>query len=275
MEAVVVAHFHPSGRLATDLYELVRELSRRGQRVVFVSTGLADEGAQRLAPHAQVIRRENFGYDFWSYRTGIEALGDLSGCSRLLICNSSFVTLDAAKLCSSFFEPVTTLGLRGLSASAEGCYHLQSYWISFEGSSLVGSDVFRDWWARMTPLSKRQEVIDRYERGLTEHFRKAGFPARSALVPTSSERFMAICRAVDTGAWGLDASSRQETVELPLSQADILNPTHYLWDLLVARYSVIKLELLRHNPMRVNLHKHYVRMSTDQAYRERIQDALA
>ena len=274
-QAVVVAHFHANGRLANDLFELVREFARRDQQVVFVSTGLADDGAARLAPYARVIRRENIGYDFWSYRTGIEALGDLAGFSRLLICNSSFVTLDAGKLCSAYFEPVTSPVLRGLTASSEGRYHLQSYWVSFEGSALLAGDPFRDWWGRMTPVSKRQDVIDQYERGLTEYFQRAGFAARAAFVPTSSEKFLAICRVVDTGKWGLDPASADDAVEISLSLAASLNPTHYFWDVLGARYGVIKHELLKRNPMQLNLHKHYVRMRTDPAYRDRIQDALS
>ena len=274
-EAVVIAHFHAAGRLANDLFELVQEFARRVQQVVFVSTGLADDGAARLAPYARVIRRENIGYDFWSYRTGIKALGDLAGFSRLLICNSSFVTLDAGKLCSAYFESGKSPAVRGLTASSEGGYHLQSYWISFEGSALLAGEVFHDWWERMTPVSTRQDVIDRYERGLTEHFQRAGFAALGAFVPTSSDRFLAICRMVDSGRWGLDPASVDEAVEISLDLADGLNPTHYFWDVLGARYGVIKHELLKRNPMQLNLHKHYVRMRTDPTYRDRIQDALS
>jgi rhamnosyltransferase len=274
-EAVVVAHYHPNGRLAGDLLELVREFVRQDRQVIFVSTRLGEEGAARVAPYATVIRRENFGYDFWSYRVGLDALGNLAEYSRLLMCNSSFVTLDAAQLCSAYFEPVTAPALRGLTASHDGRFHLQSYWISFENASLIGSAAFRDWWAGMTPISDRQQVIDRYERGLTDWFMKAGFATRAAYVPSPEDQLVAICRAIEARLPRLAPGSVREQVRIELSAANGLNPTHFLWDVLFERFGVIKLDLLMHNRERLNLHAHLLRMQNDHAYRSRILDATA
>lgn len=274
-EAVVVAHYHSRGRLAGDLLELVKEFAQGNRRVIFVSTGLGDEGAAQLAAYAELIRRENFGYDFWSYKVGLEALGDLSGYSRLLICNSSFVTLNASLLCGSYFQPVTAPAVRGLTASRDGPYHLQSYWISFEDPALIGSAAFRDWWAKMTPLSDRQQVIDRYERRLTEWFTRAGFAARAAYVPSREDQLVALCRALESRCWRIDPASIGAQVQIDLSAAEVLNPTHFLWDVLAQRYGIIKLELLTRNPKHLNLHGHHMRMLSDSAYRARILDATA
>lgn len=273
-EAVVVAHYHAEGRLAGDLLELVKEFAHGNRQVIFVSTGLSDDGAAQLAPYARVMRRENFGYDFWSYKVGLEALGDLSGYSRLLICNSSFVTLDPPLLCGEYFQPVTAPAVRGLTACRDQGYHLQSYWISFEGAALIGSPAFRDWWARMTPISDRKQVIDRYERGLADWFMKAGFVAREAYRPSREDQLVAICRALESRNWRLDPGAHTH-VQLELSAAERLNPTHVLWDVLAQRYGIIKLELLKRNPMRLNLHTHLVRMLNDPAYKSRIWDATA
>jgi rhamnosyltransferase len=73
--AFVIAHYHPQGKLAADLFALIRHLSALASRVVLVSTCLSAVCTAKVRPFAQVIARENFGYDFWSYRVGLEALG--------------------------------------------------------------------------------------------------------------------------------------------------------------------------------------------------------
>src|SRR5512137_1400756 len=100
MPAFVVAHHDPRGRVAAHLAALVRALPGR---VVFVSTGLADAEGVRLADAAEVIRRANEGYDFFSYKTGIDRLApELEGAGGLVILNSSFVCLDPGRLMGPF-----------------------------------------------------------------------------------------------------------------------------------------------------------------------------
>lgn len=247
--AFVVAHFHPSGRVAPDLFELVRSLSHFTRRIVFVSTGISGEAAARLGPFAQVISRENFGYDFWSYRVGIEALGDLAGIDRLVILNSSFVTLAPRLLCAPFLGPVQGPCLHGLTRCDFGTPHLQSYWIAFEHRDLILSENFSRWWRDMTPVSDRREVISRYEMGMTKHFAEAAVPIRAAFQPTRDEDILAMCRMIASRRVSVgryvdfsDASPR-----LRMEQASRLNPTNFLWDVLFNRHGILKIELLKNN----------------------------
>jgi hypothetical protein len=101
--AFVVAHYDPAGRVAWNLRDLVAHLATLG-RVIFVSTNLDENAARSLPAGVQVITRPNEGYDFYSYKRGIEALGDPRAFDEVVILNSSFVCLDPARLTGRFFS---------------------------------------------------------------------------------------------------------------------------------------------------------------------------
>jgi len=251
--AFVIAHYHPEGRVNTDLRALVRSLSELTRRIVFVSTGISDEAAAQLRPFAQVIARENFGYDFWSYKVGIEALGSLSDIDRLVIFNSSFVTLSRRKLCTPFLGPVREPCLNGLTRCDFGQPHLQSFWVAFEGRELLRSSAFARWWSAMTPVSERLEVIRRYEMGMSAHFLAAGVPMKAAFRPTQEEEIVGMCRMIASRR-----GRQSRFVEIPedgpdrrprlrIELASRLNPTHILWEVLLQRHGILKLDLLKNN----------------------------
>jgi rhamnosyltransferase len=275
-QAAVIAHYHAEGCLPRHLLALVRSLSTRVGRIVFVSTGLSDAAAAELEPLATVIRRENIGYDFWSYKVGIDALGDLSGLERLLLLNSSFISVDPEHLCTAMLAPPEAAALRGISLSHDRGPHLQSYWLSFEGCELINSARFSEWWQAMTPISDREQVIARYEIGLSRWFADAGVPLRPAFVPEPNDLLVALCRVIGnipfSGKTYLDAAHDSDRVQLDLDLARKLNPTHFLWDRLYARFGILKLELLRDNPTQQNLAR--FQQNLPPGLRELIADAL-
>lgn len=256
-QAAVIAHYHAEGHLPRHLLALVRVLAARVGRIVFVSTGLSDAAAAELEPFAAVIRRENIGYDFWSYKTGIDALGDRSGLERLLLLNSSFICIDPDRVCAAMLGPIAGPALRGLSLSHDRDLHLQSYCLGFEGRTLIASQHFAEWWQAMTPVSDREQVIIRYELGLSRYFADAGVPLQAAYEPDRNDLLVALCRAIGNANFSsrtyLSAAHDSDRVQLDLQPARSLNPTHYLWDRLYARFGILKIELLRDNPTRQNL----------------------
>lgn len=256
-QAAVIAHYHAEGHLPRHLLALVRVLAARVGRIVFVSTGLSDAAAAELEPFAAVIRRENIGYDFWSYKTGIDALGDRSGLERLLLLNSSFICIDPDRVCAAMLGPIAGPALRGLSLSHDRDLHLQSYCLGFEGRTLIASQHFAEWWQAMTPVSDREQVIIRYELGLSRYFADAGVPLQAAYEPDRNDLLVALCRAIGNANFSsrtyLSATHDSDRVQLDLQPARSLNPTHYLWDRLYARFGILKIELLRDNPTRQNL----------------------
>jgi rhamnosyltransferase len=231
---VVVAHYHPRGLVRDDLSGLVDQLAASARRVIFVSTRLEPLYAARFAGNVAVIVRENYGYDFYSYKTGIEALGDLRDLDRLIVFNSSFLCVDREKLLRRFFVPDhPRYDVFGLAYSREHRRHLQSFLLSF-GARCFGSEVFTRWWSQMTPVNERNRVITQFELGLSSYLRRAGFKLGWAYHPTFREIFVALGRALRTPKRTLN----------PLS----LSPTHFYWDFVLREFGIAKIELIKSNP---------------------------
>ena len=244
--AFVVAHYDPAGRAARHLRELVSHLASLG-RVVFVSTNLAHSEAQGLrAAGIEVITRPNEGYDFFSYRRGMEALGELSVIDALTILNSSFVCLDPPTLTARFFSRLSPdIDVLGITSNYEYAAHVQSYWMSFETRRVLDSPAFASFWRDMQPVSDRDLVIPRYEVGLSQAMNRAGLRLASAFTPPASAR------------------------------PPYRNPTHVFWDALLAQFGIIKLELLRTNPFRMDLSKLEGVLQLRPEWRALVDDALA
>ena len=244
--AFVVAHYDPAGRVARHLRGLVTHLASLG-RVVFVSTNLAHSEAQALrATGIEVITRPNEGYDFFSYRRGIEALGDLAAIDALTILNSSFVCLDPPTLTTRFFSSLSPdIDVLGITSNYEYAAHVQSYWMSFETRRVLDSGAFASFWKDMQPVSDRDLVIPRYEVGLSQAMNRAGFRLASAFTPPAGER------------------------------PPYHNPTHVFWDAVLAQFGIIKLELVRTNPFRMDLTRLDAVLQARPEWRALVDDALA
>jgi len=253
--AAVVAHYDPQGDVADDLLATVRALHTRGARVCLVSTGLNDGAAAALAPWADVVRRENTGYDFWSYKVGIDRLRSQrpSGpFERLLLLNSSVWIDDAERLLQRMDAHRGRLDVISVTLSHEVRPHLQSFWLAFETPEVLASSAFERWWADLVPLSVREEVIARHELGLSAHFAQAGFRLGALFQPTREQRLRAVLRALENGFLPMPSG---DVVSVDVAQADRLNPTMYAWDALYEELGVLKWELLRRNPHRLNLER--------------------
>jgi lipopolysaccharide biosynthesis protein len=241
--AFVVAHYDAAGRIARHLQALVAHLASLG-RVLFVSTHLARDAVP--GEGIEVIRRPNEGYDFFSYKRGIEALGDLAAYDQIVILNSSFVCLDPARLTQTFFARWRPeIDMLGLTANYEYAAHLQSYWVSFQGRRLLDSEAFARWWRDMEPVSDRDLVIPRYEVGMSHAMKNAGFTLASAFSPR------------------------------PGQPGPHRNPTHLFWDALLEEFAIVKLELLRTNPFRMDLRKLDAVLAARPQWRALVDDALA
>lgn len=244
---VVIAHYHPKGKVAAHLHQLVAYLAQHvTTHVVLVSTGIAPAEVEVLRPHCQVISRDNFGYDFWSYKVGLEALPAGVNWQRLLLLNSSFIAVHPELLIGQLLAPAPSSRILGLTSSRMFDSHLQSYCLLFDGADLIQSQAMRQWWSQMEPISDRDQVIHRYEIGLSRYFHSHGVPLAAALVPSQHDRFMAIIRTIaQQGAAGMTIPAQADQVSLRLEFSEQTNPTHSMWDRLFAQFGVVKIDFLR------------------------------
>lgn len=272
--AIVIAHFHAGGLVQANLRALVQALLALPARVVFVSTGATPESLATLPAGVEAIARPNTGYDFESYRVGIQALGDLAAFDELVLLNSSLVCVDPEKLCERFFRaPRPEADVFALTGSHQIAPHLQSFLVGFSRRALV-SEAFAAWWRGLEPLDERDAVIGRYELGMSAHFARAGLRLAAAFRPTAAQRFHALCRHFEaTGETPPIAADG--TVKLDLAAADALNPMHFLWDAVLDEFGVIKAELLKRNPHSIDLRRVNRMLMHDASFRALVQDVLA
>lgn len=254
-KAFIIAHYNEFAQVSPDLFRFIVYLNKQKAKVVFVSTNLSDTHYKSLSSHSTVIRRENFGYDFWSYKVGIDALGDLGSYDRVTLLNSSFLILSPSSLCEGFLSNPKTPAMRGLSMSHDKGKHLQSYWIAFETTQLLNSIYFKEWWSNMRPISDRQSVIDTYEVGMTKHFERNGVPVSSVYEPTPNDFMLAMFRLLASGRRKFKAETR--TLTMSSFGAENLNPTHFLWEKLLVKCGIIKYDLLKNNPEEIPLRAFY------------------
>lgn len=245
--AFVIAHFHENGRVALNTHALVEEMAKSSHKIVFVSTNLNQDEASRLKKYAVVIQRENTGYDFWSYKLGIDQLGDLSQFDRIVICNTSFISLDPSFLVQSFTKPVEQVGLRGLTRCGEMGEHIQSYWLSFEGNQLLISPEFATWWDTMLPLNDRNENINKYEVGISGYFARHGYPLRTLFQETANQLLIMLSRAISRGSVYFNLENTLQIVPLDLKYALDLNPTIFGWDFILDQLKILKVEQVKFN----------------------------
>lgn len=249
--AFVFAHYNARGLLDLSTRGLIDCLREAG-RVVLVSTSLTDEQASSVHTDVRVIVRENKGYDFYSYKIGLESIEDLGSYDWVFMINSSFVCLEPCKLTSCYIGGLDgSADVRGLTFSREISPHLQSYFMSFSRKTFM-SNPFRKWWDNLEPVSDRQTVIVRYELGLSTFLLANEFTLASAYKPSPIAQYHALCHATRLGLYQPKFLPFAEML-MNLQRAQELNPTHFTWQELLHQFGIVKRELIEKNPFHLDL----------------------
>ncbi len=246
----VMAHYDPRGRVAPHVRRHVLALADAVDELVVVSTAdLDDDGRDFLARHARLIRRANFGYDFFSYKTGLEA-SRLSDHDEVVVCNDTYVGP-----LTDYSQVFTAMESRpadfwGLTSSQRVHPHVQSFFVAFR-PWLVDSQAFRGFWGGMSPVSDRARVISEYEVGLTKALTSGGFRWTSYFTETDADRTLAQRRVA---WWALHRlpppRSRRQVQWLRAKTKDPWNPAIALADVALdaGRLPYVKIDTLRYDP---------------------------
>lgn len=179
----VIAHWDPDSRVGRSPSTLTSTLVGAGYVTILVSTA---EGARSLSwvdgrpSGATVLRRPNLGYDFGSWATALNLLPAIRQAPHVLLVNDSLV---------GPFAPIDHLLDRfhrshadvwGLTDTEQLGHHLQSYCLGFRGGCLERS-ALRSFWSGIRVESSRDEVIYRYELGLSQVLRRARMSTEAAI----------------------------------------------------------------------------------------------
>jgi Rhamnan synthesis protein F len=237
--------------VAPHVRRQVGALAEAVDDLVIVSTAeLSDSSRVWLEKHGRVLPRANYGYDFFSYKVGLDAAGDLGAFEEVVVCNDSYVfALDS-------YDPIfAEMASRpcdfwGLTAAERLAPHIQSFFIAFR-PWVVGSRTFRTFWDDMEPISKRRQVIHRYEVGMSRCLYEAGFRSATYFEETPEDRRIARERM---RWWAAHRSpfprSRAEVREWRERANEPWNPARSLADRVLdnARLPYVKIDTLRYDP---------------------------
>jgi len=254
--AVILVHYDKDDLVDDYVYTYLDALRLSTEHLVFVSTAKLDHlHIQKLNTYCdKVIVRENRGYDFMSYKIGLKSF-NYTKYDEVLICNDSVYgpLYPMEKLFTSIQSQKCDFW--GITDNTDMGYHIQSYFILFK-KSILQSEVFANFWQNIEILHNKDEIIQRYEVGLSQILIKAGFtPTISTnFQPTKMQKIAILLRKF-TPKKILKKLHSILSGKAKIIRMGKINTAHYFWKELLLSGDVpfIKIELLRDNPMQVNI----------------------
>lgn len=246
----VMAQFDPRGALGPHVRRQVEALAGAVDDLIVVSTSRLTDGARSfLTRHARLLERENVGYDFLSYRAGLESV-DLEAYDEVTVCNDSYVgpLVDYPTV----FETMAgrPADFWGLSETDRIKHHVQSFFVTFRPSATT-SAAFRDFWSGTEVLADRSAVIRRYEVGMSRRLYRAGLTSDAWFAETDDDRRLARRRV---RWWALRRTGiptgRASAALLRSRSAVPWNPSIALADRALdqGRLPYVKIDTLRYDP---------------------------
>ncbi|MGH3350273.1 MAG: rhamnan synthesis F family protein [Nocardioides sp.] len=182
----VLATYDAEGRLWPHVRHQIETYAASAEVILVSAGGLRDEDRAWAQARSTVVERGNSGYDFASYKAGLDAAGDLARFDLVLLANDSFI--GPVVPLAQIIEEMAARGIDfwGLTRNGEMGDHVQSYFVGFEPTA-VASEAFEEFWRDFEPVDDRGEVITRYEIGLTRRLAQAGLTYDAYFVPRAHE----------------------------------------------------------------------------------------
>lgn len=254
---VVMAHYDSARVLRRHTLSTLENYAGAADRVVVVSTsGVRDDDRERLPPNVEFVTRPNFGYDFFSYKWGLDIVGDYARYERIVIANDTFVgpMVPLATVIES--NQAAEYDLMGMTWSKNLGGHAQSFFVTVN-NSVARSSGFQRFWRDMVPISERRAVILKHEVGFTAAVVSSGFTAGGYLQPTPREEDLARTRLRHQSSVRLVRGRHDKVIrDMPslVPEPRTYNPAIALADrvLVDARLPLLKFDTLRFDPYGLN-----------------------
>ncbi len=218
------SHYDKNNRIEEYILYYLSELSKITD-IVFISTAekLSLDELKKVSPYCRdILVKENYGYDFGAWKSGLNLLGNkLNTYDELILCNDS-VFGPFSDLEVIFMEmKQKKYDFWSMTDNYEISYHLQSYFIVYTKKAFT-EKVFQDFWKNFKIYNNKKKLIEMNEIRFSKNLQKTELT------------FGAYC-----------------TTE----NYSYLNIMHYYWKDLILnkKYPFIKKELLRDNPIGLNI----------------------
>lgn len=177
--AIVFAHFDPHDTFDAHVVEALRRYRPHAARLVVVSASAARLPAPLRGLVDTFVPRANVAYDFGSWQAGLATLRPADFDEILCVNDSVYGPL--SDLGPTLCDPRTAgADLWGMVLSEQStrrrggrCPHVQSWFFGMR-RRLLESPVYAQFWNGIVPLRDKEEIVDRYELGLSVACRQAG-----------------------------------------------------------------------------------------------------
>jgi lipopolysaccharide biosynthesis protein len=226
----IIAHFDPEGSISPHFILLLEDARSISDHIVIVSTHLTLDHANTLASFGTVLIRSNTGYDFASWRFGLDYarrhfLWD--NLDEIVLLNDSVFLLrkdvlrDAIEKMSEKPHDIVAL-----VSSHQVRFHLMSFFLVFRRRAFLNR-WFDQFWSSIWDYGDRDFVIWHYELDLAAQALLQGMSVAALLDPMTD----------------------------PVVAQDqrLSNPAHMYWEVLAERHGIAKIELVRSNPLKRDL----------------------
>lgn len=245
---LIIAHYHKTGLIRKDLINLIKSFKKSFDKILFISTKLKKSERKKIEKYSIVFVRRNTGYDFYSYKVGIEYLLKRSSYKKknILLIASSLFYLRPNKLLKEI-NNIKNLDdkIFTLSKSWEIKEHLQSDMFYFS-MNLFQNKLFLRWWKKIKKIKSRQSIIENYELKFLEKLREFNIEGKTLFLDNINDYPKNLTRKL-----------LQKIKNIFFKEIKIYkkNPTHFYWEKIYKKFGLIKIDLIKTNPHNVNLIK--------------------
>ncbi len=245
---LIFVHYHSNGLIRNDILKFLKNSNSYFQKIILISTNLKINEIKKLPKSIKIIRRQNIGYDFYSYKCGLEYY--LKKLKRnyfdenLFFINSSVLFVEKDRLIKNIKRlKIGENEFWGLTKSYELSEHIQSYFFCFSSKILIKKNIL-NWWKKIKPFKKRQTIVDKYELGLSKLMLQNGVKLCSVFK-----------KNINIYPKNFAQKIKLRYKEIIHKQKKIYkkNPTNYFWKDFYNQFGLVKIELLKYNPKNIDL----------------------
>jgi lipopolysaccharide biosynthesis protein len=172
--AFLLAHFDRDGIIDPYVVAAAREYRRFADALILISVSATTLPNDLVGIVDTFIPRENSGYDFGSWRAGLQALPAPTDFDEIICVNDS-VYGPLFDLASALESPrIATADFWGMTVSEMSHRHVQSWFFAMR-SSVIRSTLFNDFWHSCSTDLPKNEIIMQRELGLSNAIQQSGF----------------------------------------------------------------------------------------------------
>ena len=249
---LIFAHYHTNGLIREDIRNFLYESKKHFKKIILVSTKVNQKELKKLSKNIKIIKRKNIGYDFYSYKIGLEYIKKISKNNfenkKLYFLNSSILFIDPKKIIKSINKiNVKQDEFWGLSRSLELTDHIQSYLFFFSAKIFKNKNI-HNWWKKIKPLNTHYKVILKYELGLSKLMIKNDIQLKSIYKKNINLKTKNILKKT---------AQRFNEIFLKTPKYYKKDPTNYFWKDFYKLFGIVKIRLIKDNDKKYNLTELY------------------